>query len=316
MYKILYSCVLITFAVVQATAQSAKQAGSPRTISGGVVNGKAITLPKPEYPAEALRKRVQGQVRVKVTIDEGGVVTSATTLDGVDEPSLRRAAEIAALSATFSPTTLEGKPARVSGTINYNFVLPEDETAEQLKFAAFAMLLTTASHFSDEPSLFLKAFGDEDLLADLHTELPEFESELRDLTRWSSEPVERRKPILNAAVSSVRDKVGDYEKWQIDLGKAFGDLMGPLMRRIEIGDKEAFLELLRETDVKGHLTKVKSLSQSSPADVPADIRAKLVLLGSFADRNDLNSLPAVMELMDSFVELIETISPSESTTDS
>jgi TonB family protein len=315
MSKLIFSCILLSLFVAHGAAQSPNNR-SPRTISGGVVNGKALTLPKPTYPLEALQKRVQGKIKVKVTIDEHGIVTSATAFDGVDEPSLRHAAEMAAMSATFSPTTLEGEPARVSGTIDYNFVLPDEGGPEQLKFAAFAMLLTVAGHFADEPPLFRKAFGDEDLIAELSSELPEFSNELKNVAQWSSEPVEKRKPILAAAVSTVRGKVGDSERWQIDLGKALGDLMGPIMRQAEFGDREGFIKLIQEADIKGYLTEIKKLSANAPVDLPDDIRAILVTFGSFADRNDLNSVPTVVELMESFGELIETISPSESTSDS
>src|SRR5258705_7668003 len=46
-------------------------------ISGGVLNGKAISLPKPQYPPIARQAHASGTVVVQVTIDENGSVISA-----------------------------------------------------------------------------------------------------------------------------------------------------------------------------------------------------------------------------------------------
>jgi protein TonB len=93
---------------------------APKTISGGVVNGKATSLPKPPYPAAARAVRAAGAVSVQVLIDESGRVVSASAVSG--HPLLRQAAEQAARSARFSPTELSGQPVKVSGIITYNFV--------------------------------------------------------------------------------------------------------------------------------------------------------------------------------------------------
>jgi periplasmic protein TonB len=92
----------------------------PKTISGGVLNGKAISLPKPTYPAAARAVRASGAVQVQVLIDETGKVISATPAGG--HPLLQQAAVQAARGARFSPTLLSGQPVKVSGIITYNFV--------------------------------------------------------------------------------------------------------------------------------------------------------------------------------------------------
>jgi len=92
----------------------------PKTISGGVVNGKATNLVKPPYPAAARAVRASGAVNVQVTIDESGSVISASAVSG--HPLLRAAAEQAARSSRFSPTMLSGQPVKVTGVIVYNFV--------------------------------------------------------------------------------------------------------------------------------------------------------------------------------------------------
>jgi periplasmic protein TonB len=89
-------------------------------ISGGVLNGKAISLPKPAYPAIARAAHAAGTVVVQVVIDENGNVISAHAVSG--HPLLQGAAVGAARSAKFSPTKLSGQPVKVTGVIQYNFV--------------------------------------------------------------------------------------------------------------------------------------------------------------------------------------------------
>lgn len=92
----------------------------PNTVSGGVLNGKATSLPKPVYPPAARAVKATGAVSIQVLIDENGNVVSANAVSG--HPLLRAAAEAAAREAKFIPTLLAGQPVKVSGIIVYNFV--------------------------------------------------------------------------------------------------------------------------------------------------------------------------------------------------
>ncbi len=94
-----------------------------RTISGGVLNGKAVSKPQPPYPPAAKAARAQGVVTVQVTFDETGAVTDAKAVSG--HPLLPAAAVAAARQAKFSPTLLAGKPVKVTGVLTYNFVLEQ-----------------------------------------------------------------------------------------------------------------------------------------------------------------------------------------------
>lgn len=99
-----------------------KPSPKPKTIvSGGVLNGKAISLPQPPYPPIARSARASGTVIVQVTIDESGKVVSAVATSG--HPLLRAAAVQAAYGARFQPTKLSGQPVKVTGVIQYNFTL-------------------------------------------------------------------------------------------------------------------------------------------------------------------------------------------------
>jgi len=91
----------------------------PKTISGGVVNGKATSLPKPSYPAAARAVGAKGSVSVQVLIDENGNVVSANAING--HPLLQGPAAAAARRARFAPTKLSGQPVKVSGVITYVF---------------------------------------------------------------------------------------------------------------------------------------------------------------------------------------------------
>ncbi len=108
-----------------------------RSINGGVVNGKATSLPKPEYPQALRDAGIEGMVVVNIVIDENGNVTSAEAelydlrvkknKDGsvaeqmVLDPQLRSAAVEAARAAKFAPTQLSGVPVTVKGKMVYNF---------------------------------------------------------------------------------------------------------------------------------------------------------------------------------------------------
>jgi TonB family protein len=94
-----------------------------KSISGGVLNGKAVSLPAPEYPAAAKAVKASGTVSVQVLIDEEGNVIAATAVSG--HPLLRASAVDAARAAKFAPTRLSGEAVKVSGVITYNFVLPD-----------------------------------------------------------------------------------------------------------------------------------------------------------------------------------------------
>jgi Ca-activated chloride channel family protein len=95
---------------------------SKSTISGGVLNTKAVRLPVPIYPTAARNSGAQGKVVVEVTIDEQGRVIEARAVSG--NAFLLQSAVHAARQARFTPAQLSGQPVKVKGTINYLFTLP------------------------------------------------------------------------------------------------------------------------------------------------------------------------------------------------
>jgi len=127
--------IFVMFAVV-VSAQDV-----PKTINGGMLNGKAISLPKPVYPMEAKAGKLEGTVAIKITIDEEGNVIETepqeksssirtidangeqvVTADTLPDAMLVESALAAAREAKFAPTKLSGQPVKVTGVIVYNFV--------------------------------------------------------------------------------------------------------------------------------------------------------------------------------------------------
>ena len=85
----------------------------------GFLNGSAIDLPKPAYPAEAKQNHITGQVQVKVSVDETGKVTSAEIMSGPG--ALHAAALEAAKRARFQPHIVNGVAVKVFGVLTYDF---------------------------------------------------------------------------------------------------------------------------------------------------------------------------------------------------
>jgi TonB family protein len=91
-----------------------------RPVNAGILNGRAVNLPKPAYPPLAKQMRAVGQVAVQVLVDEVGNVTSARATSG--NPMLRASAEAAARQSKFNPVRVNNQPVPVSGIVLYNFV--------------------------------------------------------------------------------------------------------------------------------------------------------------------------------------------------
>ena len=85
-----------------------------RNLNGGVLNGMAISLPRPIYPAMAKQIGASGQVRVQVSVDGNGNVVAARAVTG--HPLLRSAAENAARQSK-----MRVDAANMTGQIVYNF---------------------------------------------------------------------------------------------------------------------------------------------------------------------------------------------------
>ena len=105
------SFLLLTQATVRAV----------ETVEAGNLNGRALSLPAPEYPALAKQTRATGLVKVDVVVNENGKVESAKAATGTI--LLRQPAVDAALKAKFAPTLKAGAAVKVAGFLQYEFKL-------------------------------------------------------------------------------------------------------------------------------------------------------------------------------------------------
>jgi len=92
----------------------------PQLISTGSLSGRETKRVTPVYPSTAKARGVFGTVRVFAIIDENGKIW----VNNSEGPMLlRQAAEEAAKAWTFPPSTLNSKPVRLAGYLDFEFKL-------------------------------------------------------------------------------------------------------------------------------------------------------------------------------------------------
>jgi predicted negative regulator of RcsB-dependent stress response len=107
------------------TGSSAATVDTPKTDAGdleeaGSLNAFATKKIVPKYPPIAKQSGASGMVRVYVIV-EGGKVVLVSRSEG--PILLRQAAEDAARQWTFQKVSIEGRPTRLSGYLDFNFTL-------------------------------------------------------------------------------------------------------------------------------------------------------------------------------------------------
>ena len=100
------------------TGVSAAATPAPPVEVGSLISRASQTV-APGYPAAARSARVGGKVTVYLLVDEKGEVAAVQRSEGPE--MLRRAAEDAARRWRFRQTVINGQPARVTGSIVFNF---------------------------------------------------------------------------------------------------------------------------------------------------------------------------------------------------
>lgn len=308
LFSILIFGSLLTFA----------QENPTRTISGGVVNGKAVSLPAPAYPAAAQAVGAQGAVSVQVLIDENGIVISAKAASG--HPLLRSAAESAARNAIFRPTLLQGQPVKVSGVITYVFnssrpnpadqsgsagdipantsgnIVQEREKLNYLTLSTIIRILTKINADDNLKAVAQKFFNDfaEGLGSE---ELPE---ELEFIKELATAPKERRAEVLSVFNSTLRESASDNQIWYINFGEDLGDLIAETLKRTAIGGTGS-------SQTKLSLLKIKNSLNSAPPDFPIFLRGLLIETIEFSERNNLADVDILSELDDKIIEIGDII---------
>lgn len=130
MSRIVVLIVLLVFGTVAGMAQETSSplpqnqpSQMPRTIrvSGMVMVGLVQDRALPEYPDQALRTGVEGDVIFKIVVDETGRIALSEPVEG---DSLLVAASVDALrDFRFRPYQLNGTPMRVETQIGFHFGL-------------------------------------------------------------------------------------------------------------------------------------------------------------------------------------------------
>lgn len=111
-----------TEALIQAIKANSPAVQVPRdtVVDLGELSGRAIDLVKPEYTPEARQAGTAGQVKLSLEIDTDGRVTSVSRLMTLPN-GLTEQAIAAARQSRFTPARVDGKPARGTGILTYNF---------------------------------------------------------------------------------------------------------------------------------------------------------------------------------------------------
>lgn len=86
-------------------------------VPAGILNDKALVMPKPVYPESARALSDTEEVVVYVMVDKSGSVVTASAAKG--NKKLRKAAEVAARQAQFAPLIIGGQPVRFGGVLVY-----------------------------------------------------------------------------------------------------------------------------------------------------------------------------------------------------
>jgi len=105
---------------VSAPTQPVEKSTEPENSDAGSLNAFATRKVVPKYPPMAKQTGTAGLVRVHVIV-EGGKVIAVSRSEG--PTLLRQAAEDAARQWIFQSVSIEGRPTRLSGYIDFNFSL-------------------------------------------------------------------------------------------------------------------------------------------------------------------------------------------------
>jgi protein TonB len=112
LFVVLGACLALTLALAQD--------GSIR-LGGNVAQANLLSRVDPVYPAEAKQNGIQGTVKLEVTIDKEGHVSTVALISGPAE--LVRSATDAVQQWVYRPTLLNGDAVSVLTTVDVNYTL-------------------------------------------------------------------------------------------------------------------------------------------------------------------------------------------------
>ncbi len=110
-------CAAVAFAQ-NSTPAPPDRPGTVR-VSSGVMLGRVERKTMPVYPAEAMKKGIQGNVVFNIDIDETGKITASVPVEG--DPLLIAASKDALHTFHFRPYLLNGSPIKVQTQLGFHF---------------------------------------------------------------------------------------------------------------------------------------------------------------------------------------------------
>lgn len=225
----------------------------PKTISGGVVNGKAKNLVQPVCPRAAKMVNIYGRVAVQILIDTSGKVISANAVSG--NPLLHKTCENAALNSTFFPIKVSSEFVRVSGIINYDF-LPEKWNWLEI---AYSLQEPSYSYYSNKNTKDFFPIG--------------FDEEVQLLEQKTQHYEEIKETVL----ASIQNKIinNPKESWLFTLGLNLGEIKN--------------LTWKSNSNLQDYAQNIRTLIQTKPENISADFISKLELLVFYIENQSQNS---------------------------
>jgi TonB family protein len=289
--------LISSFVLFVTLSFSAQAAFAQKPISGGALNGRAISLPRPSYPPIAKAARASGTVVVQVTIDEEGNVISATAISG--HPLLKAAAVQAANGAKFSPTTLQGQPVKVIGTINYNFFLPMSwlQIGDELGKAE-RMILISPSSVAANLSAQEFEFEIREIHALSNTQIKSTDSVKVESPKTDVQPVSEKTPVRKDVVKIIGTRVEPISKEEYS--KRISSIINSLQSKLDISSVRGWyfsLGLLigrgkesidDEPNLREMLENLRQHSINAPFGVDERVVSNLQQLGSYTNKPEFD----------------------------
>jgi len=121
-YNVLLWLAIISSLPLILFAQKDKERARA-SCEGGILNSKVVVVVDPRYPDTAKQAKAEGNVSVRVRVDEEGKVYEVVDCCGHEllcQPSVD-----ATYQTRFSPTMLSGKSVKVTGLLVYVFKVGE-----------------------------------------------------------------------------------------------------------------------------------------------------------------------------------------------
>lgn len=295
--------ILVTLNLILSLSAAAQTTNLSKPVSGGVLNGKATMLSKPEYPAAAKAVQAEGAVSVQVLIDENGNVESASAVSG--HPLLRVTSERAARDSKFSPTMLQGQPVKVSGIIVYNFVSginwlqvghnltrAENSDAEITDIRAGAILSQIPKEWAMERDLAGKLM-----------QPPKADSTAERQQNLTEEKTEKSKAksVTGESLSGIGGSfsgIGSPARVMVVSKETASDLKTHLQSRLSgdelsnwyfsVGTALANSRFSSDSETQSFLLKLKGLEEIAPANSAPVVKKTLSKLSDLAAKNEFS----------------------------